>query len=252
MSRITLIAFHFGKPPAWLWKFIERLEANPCLSCVLLGDQVGPSRLSRNLVAKRITLDEFLETCTRRLGFPVRRNHPYAVCDLRPAFGKIFGEYLADSQWWGWCDLDIVLGRVASFLTPERLEQYDVISGASYCADGPFCILRNTPELVELFDARPLPQHPEFPYACPSIKHASAAEMFADPNFNGWGEWGFTQQIEAAESRGELRKCFEHWQSHDRLTPPAGCQLIGEHLVETPSGREILYYHFPGAKAWPL
>ena len=40
----------------------------------------------------------------------VTLDRPYKLCDFKPAYGFIFGEYLKEYDYWGHCDIDIVWG----------------------------------------------------------------------------------------------------------------------------------------------
>lgn len=67
---------------------------------------------------------------------------PYKVCDFKPMFGEIFQEYLHGYDFWGHCDLDMVFGNLADFLTPEKLAAHDKIY-----PNGHLSLYRNTPEV---------------------------------------------------------------------------------------------------------
>ena len=93
----------------------------------------------------------------RKLGIPVSLEQARKLCDLKPAFGKIFEDHLRDFPWWGYCDNDMVLGRLNGFLRPQYFEKYDIISTYPGYLSGPFSLYRNTEKIKLLF--RLVPGH---------------------------------------------------------------------------------------------
>ena len=54
-------------------------------------------------------------------------DNPAKGNDLKPLYGALFEEELQGFSHWGWTDLDMIWGRLETFLTPQILS-YDVIS----------------------------------------------------------------------------------------------------------------------------
>ena len=76
----------------------------------------------------------------------VKIEKPYKLCDFKPAYGKIFEDYIVNYDFWGYCDLDMIFGNISQFVTTDILEEYDKIN--KY---GHFTLLRNTPLLKLLY-----------------------------------------------------------------------------------------------------
>ena len=74
------------------------------------------------------SLEQFNSLASERLGLSISIHEPYKLCDLKPAYGVIFAEYLSGYDFWGNADIDVVYGNVRSCLTEELLSKYDVIS----------------------------------------------------------------------------------------------------------------------------
>ena len=55
-------------------------------------------------------------------------DNPAKGNDLKPLYGALFQEELQPYTHWGWTDLDMIWGRLDSFLTPQVLSSYDVVS----------------------------------------------------------------------------------------------------------------------------
>lgn len=78
----------------------------------------------------------------------------YKLCDLKPAFGIIFADYLQDYDFWGYCDVDMIIGNLSNFLTEENLKNYDLVS-ASRGNPGYMTIYKNNNDINNLFKKSP-------------------------------------------------------------------------------------------------
>jgi hypothetical protein len=83
------------------------------------------------------------------IGIDVKINNPYKLCDFRPAFGLIFKDLLTESEFWGWCDLDIVLGDMEKFLPTKAFSSNDAI-----LRRGHFFLIKNSDKNNDLFKTR--------------------------------------------------------------------------------------------------
>lgn len=212
--RVKIISLWVGALPPWTSKFLERIKAN--------SDVIDFELIQLSVAAIRVI-------CEQRTGYVCGKTTGYAMCDLRPAFGDMFASRFRKYEFFGWCDLDVCFGHLSSFLDNETLDAYDVISGASYCVDGPFTIIRNRAAFVDL-------------YRCEEFQQVASS-----PTYHNFDEKGFTQIV-----RAHSWYLFGDWSSHDRHTVPRRCELNNDRLWEVPGNRHIAYYHFPGKKQWPL
>ena len=142
--RICIVNVWFGKSfptlfPLWL----KTVAKNPDVDFVMFGDLKPQGELPRNFSHRFMTLDELEVLARTRLNEPsLVIPTPYKVCDYKPMFGELFQEYLREYDFWGHCDLDMFLGDLGDFLTPDKLSQYDKIY-----PNGHLSLYRNTPEV---------------------------------------------------------------------------------------------------------
>lgn len=237
VERVKLLTLWLGKLPEWYSKFQERMAANNLVVHQLLS----------------ISSVEGLNTlASSRLGSPCRKATPYAIgCDLRPMLGKVYDLDFGSYEWWGWCDLDIVVGDLDRLLGP-LLDQYDIISTDGRCIHGPMTLLRNTEDVVNLYQKGPW------------------REVLANPDYCNFDEAGFRSddQIRDKVSNGnpnftdlvnqsglrvhyDDRSWAENKEPLDDGIPLRCCELRDDQLLEIPTGRELLLYHFT-SKQWPL
>jgi hypothetical protein len=96
-------------------------------------------------------MDEFNRLATEKLNLDVIIRMPYKICDFKPTFGKIFEEYLAGYDFWGYCDADLIFGKIRSFISDRMLEKFDIINTYYGFLSGPFCLYKNIPSVCNLY-----------------------------------------------------------------------------------------------------
>jgi hypothetical protein len=93
----------------------------------------------------------FQERVEEQLGMKVALERPYNLCDLKTSYGTILADYLDEYDFWGCTDLDLVYGRIRSFITDELLDQHDVIAARPWYLTGFFFLFRNNDHLNQLY-----------------------------------------------------------------------------------------------------
>jgi hypothetical protein len=196
---------------------------------------------------------------------------PYKVIDFKPLFAYLFPEQVSGYEWWGHMDNDLLLGDVRRFLTPEILEQNDMISGAREKSWGPFTLYRNSNTTNELFKLAPGPlrrifdirppvffdewgQARSFEFSMSGIitKHAQRLGLRWHGNFPvGWD--GECKKDRTKQRCNECSFTLPQWneviskqrlvQDQSEITP--GC---APHSDEDRCQREVLLCHFQSGK----
>lgn len=77
------------------------------------------------------------------LGINIDLVNPYKLCDLKPALGNIFRSIFHEYDFWGYTDIDLILGNIRSFFTRELLDVYDVLFVRKEYATGSLFLIRN-------------------------------------------------------------------------------------------------------------
>lgn len=148
--RIALIIPYFGKWPDWIPAFLATCALNPDIDWYLFTDCGTPDGLPPNVHCVPSTLAEINELASRELGFEVRLQRPYKLCDLKPGYGLMFNELLKPYAFWGHCDIDILWGRLRHFLPDHHLDRYDILTSRKNALAGHFCIYRNEERINRL------------------------------------------------------------------------------------------------------
>lgn len=139
MKKLALIVAYFGKLPEWFPLFQLSLKYNSDIDLLLFTDNEIPSR--DNLIVHKTTFAEMKEYIQSVFDFPIVLDSPYKLCDYKPAYGYIFGEYIKDYEFWGHCDIDMIFGEVLKKLTVDILNGHD-----KFYKHGHLGIYRNTKE----------------------------------------------------------------------------------------------------------
>lgn len=146
MKKCCFIVPYYGKLPDFLPVFLKSCGRNPDFSWLLFTNDTSPFPYPENVRVVYNSFEDFKALAREKLGFPVRLDKPYKLCDLKPAYGFLFEEYLTEYAFWGHCDLDVIMGKLGDFLTDQLLAEYDKL----FCL-GHMTLYRNTPENNRLF-----------------------------------------------------------------------------------------------------
>lgn len=148
--KIAAIIVFFGKWPKWIDQYIVSCIYNPHIQFIVLSDYQLPKRF-KNIEWKHFTESDFLKLVKQKLGVESKSFTPKKLCDFKPCYGVLFEELLKDYDFWAFCDIDLVFGNLVNEGVNKLLEGNDVISFYDGFVSGPFCLLRNKPQINNLF-----------------------------------------------------------------------------------------------------
>lgn len=151
MNKIRIIIPYFGKLPTFFNYFLLTAARNKKIDFLIITDQdfsVYKSLGATNIVFKSSTLSDLKQKFQKRFDFKIYLDTPYKLCDYKPAYGYLFQEELKEYDYWGFCDTDVLLGDVYSFL-----ESHDFFANdfARYGLLGHLQIYKNEYDVNTLF-----------------------------------------------------------------------------------------------------
>ena len=149
MKVMVIIPF-FGKWPRWLDYYLQACAYNTSIQWLLVGDSQEPE-LPGNIQFENMSLKDFNKLASKKLELQIHFHNPYKICDLRPAFGIIFSDFIKNHDFWGYADLDVIFGNISSFITEDLLKKYDVISVRKKYMAGHFALYKNIPHINSMF-----------------------------------------------------------------------------------------------------
>lgn len=146
MKTCCFIIPYFGKFPNYFQLFLNSCKYNPDFNWLIFSDDETCYNVPQNVSIVRITFDSFKKRIQSFFDFEIVLPTPYKLCDYKPVYGYVLHDYLSEYLFWGYCDIDTIMGNLNHFLTPYVLENYDKI----FCL-GHMTLFKNNEENNRLF-----------------------------------------------------------------------------------------------------
>lgn len=150
MNKILFLMPYFNALPEWINLFIESCKYNPTINWLLITDCPEPENQCPNFQHIKLSWQECQQLISERLSLSFRAENRYKLCDLRPAFGIIFSEYVKGYDFIGFGDIDCIYGNIRHFLTPQIFEN-NLITTHTGRVNGHFCLMKNVAAVKEAF-----------------------------------------------------------------------------------------------------
>ncbi|ADQ17094.1 hypothetical protein Lbys_1376 [Leadbetterella byssophila DSM 17132] len=150
-KTIKVISPYFGEWPWYFKYFLHSCSFNPGVEFLVVSDIPFEDDLPPNVKLLELSLHNFKELASEKLGFEVVINDPYKLCDFKPAYGHIFEDYLLGYDYWGHGDIDIIFGNLANFISEPVNNNYDVIYLRHDFITGYFTLFKNTGKINALY-----------------------------------------------------------------------------------------------------
>lgn len=141
LKSIGLVIPYFGRLPGNFPVWLQSCAANPSVDWLLFTDDQTGFAYPPNVQVQYLTFVELKGRIQDLYDFPVALSSAYKLCDFKVAYGEIFAAELANYDFWGFCDVDLVFGNMRHFLTDSLLDQYDKV-----LSRGHLSLFRNTAE----------------------------------------------------------------------------------------------------------
>lgn len=232
--RINLFTLWVGRLPTYSYDFAKRLIQNKIVQWCLVP--IHSIKFANQVMASR-------------LNTPCHKESGYALSDVRPMLAAAFPREVKEFDWWGWVEVDTVVGDLDNLL-PPLLDQYDAISCFPDAVSGPLMLFRNCIDCNSLFELGNWKQVLAEPSYC-NYEETQAAHVNQRINRDARG--GMTEILKLSGLRVHWDDRFSLTYEKDPAHPtPAGCRMDGNKLIEVPTGRELLIYHFNHLKRWPV
>ena len=143
-NKIILLIPYFGVFPEWFPLFFETLKRNPKLNFMFFTDCETYSYSTPNVEFKKMSFEEYVKNAQKIISVPINIPNAYKICDLRPLFGLIHNKEIESYDYYGWMDIDLLLGDVLTFYTPEILKRHTIFSTHADRISGHFALFKNS------------------------------------------------------------------------------------------------------------
>lgn len=248
MYKILIIIPYFGLWPFWFDFFLHSCRFNSSINWLLIGDNPLSQEPPPNVEFRQTSYENYISFVSSSLDVQFKPTRPYKLCDLKPMYGFLHQAELVNYDFWGFCDLDVVLGNLRHFLSDELLKN-DVISCHATRLSGHFSLFRNTAILREAFRKVANWQH----ILCDQENHQLDEKEFSRlfiryKNYPAWIRTylpGYNQLgVKCAFiERYSTPNCRILWEDGSRNFPDEWYWNSGT-LTNNSSDRTFMYFHF--------
>jgi hypothetical protein len=131
--NIKIIACYFGESPSYFQAWLDSCSMNDKFTWILFSDiNIKNFRKPDNVLFISASINSIRSQFSDFLGFDVSLNRPYKLCDFRGLYWILIENLGLQYDYWGYCDLDVIFGRLDKFITVEMLAKYERIFGVGH------------------------------------------------------------------------------------------------------------------------
>ena len=135
-----MIMPYFGKFPIWFELYLYGCSKNVNFDFYFITDCDVPSKIYSNTIFIRTSFCEYCELISKKLSISFSPRSPYKLCDVKPFYGVIHSDIIANYDYWGYGDIDVLYGDLNIILRKSR--KYDVFSAHADRLSGHFTVVR--------------------------------------------------------------------------------------------------------------
>lgn len=125
-NKVVFIICYFGTCPNYYSLWENSAIFNKNFNFLIFTDNDG-FKDNKNIKVIKTSLKEISKLATEKIGVNIDIKKPYKLCDFKPTYGLIFEDYIKEYDFWGYCDMDLVFGKLDDFLNDSIFEKNDVI-----------------------------------------------------------------------------------------------------------------------------
>lgn len=148
MKTIAIVTPYFGTLPRFYKVWEHTALANSSIDFYVFTDSKEVVS-KENIHVVHMSFVEFKSILQKCFEFQIALDTPYKLCDYKPVYGLALQDWLKDYDWWGFCDIDLLLGDIRRFFSERRMNLYD-----KYCTLGHLSIYRNDDKMNNLFKVK--------------------------------------------------------------------------------------------------
>lgn len=140
MKKVIFIVLYFGQFPSMFDIWLKTASFNKDYTFRIYTDNKKDRPFPNNVELIETEFDDMKRLIQSKFDFEICLDQPYKLCDYKITYGYIFEDSIQDYDFWGYCDLDILLGNLHYFIT-EKEFFYDKIF-----VHGHMTLMKNTYE----------------------------------------------------------------------------------------------------------
>lgn len=243
-QRIKLIIPYYGSWPNYFDFFIESVNRNKIIDVLYVTDLDLPQNCNDSHSILNLNFQELKKLVKAKFPFYINFDSHRKLCDLKPLYGILFQEHIAEYNFWAFGDLDLMFGDLDNIL-PRLLNQHDVITFHDRWLSGPFTIFKNDERINRVYE-----------------KSKDLEKIFAEPKYLSFDECGYLySQLTKNKSILDIERsidCMFYLLSKE--SKENKLKFYKNHLIKesillndrieykngkiTFEGKELVHYHF--------
>lgn len=146
MKKACFIVPYFGQLPNTFPVFLSSVGENADFDWLIFTDNEYPGEIPQNVRFIQMVFCDLRELIQSKFQFNIALKTPYKLCDYKCAYGYIFEKYITEYDHWGYCDIDLIFGKISHFVSSEMLREYDKIGHL-----GHFSLYKNEEDINTMF-----------------------------------------------------------------------------------------------------
>lgn len=252
-ARVCFLVPYTGRWPRWCKLFFDSVGRNPVIDVIVACTTVPPCTLPPNVRLYELTSGELSSRFGKATGLNVGIISGHKLCDFRPFFGLAFADLLAGYEFWGFCDIDLVLGDLSKFLTSDFLNPMDVFSAHDQQIVGHFTIIRNCERLNRLaFEMKGWQQACLLPSTAMVEEKNFSGALDEAPDVRWIKPNSLFEELASGCCRQGITFGFRGEIAYLAGSRPALVEERDGRMIYIDEARkaEVLYVHFMGLKHW--
>lgn len=157
MLKKALVIPYFGKWPEWFDLYLCSLGRNPSLDVIFFTDIPSETCIvpPSNVKFVNISFTDYCKRVGDALGIDFCPTDYYKLCDIKPFFPIVHHDELADYDYIGWGDIDLIYGDLDRFFPDSEICKYDIVSTHAFLFSGHFALIRNDASVYGRFSDIP-------------------------------------------------------------------------------------------------
>ena len=139
-NKIVFILPYFGKFNSLFPLWLKSCEWNKDIDWLIFTDNHISFNTSPNIRFINISFSEMKNLIEKTVDFKITLNKAYRLCSFKPAYGDIFKEYITNYDWWGYCDCDLIWGKLSDFISkmPDDCFQFGRFGHCTFVPNNDF------------------------------------------------------------------------------------------------------------------
>lgn len=201
-KNACFIVPYFGKLPSYFQLFLNSCAVNKKFDWILFTDDKTEYFYPKNVKRIYTSWNNFKLEIQKKFKIPVSLKYTRKLCDYKPAYGYLFEEYIKKYPYWGYCDVDTIMGNLDRLLPLSFLEKYDKLF-----ALGHMVLFKNSSAINRLFMKK-------------IDKKYLYKKIFTDDRVKVFDEVGASDEnIDAIFMKNNYKVFHEDWSLNPRVTP---------------------------------